>query len=164
MAMTVAGMQKELKEIFHELSPKERLKAMRNTMGTIAREIRKQAVQDLGHLNYETKPRYKGGKPGKNNAKSLKKNIVYKAYRRAIGFHVTVATRQARAGGHTKVDHLNRWGKWKPAARWLDTGTKKQEAHPFMENAQRKLDSYETRIKDVFEQKINKIVEKHNGN
>lgn len=160
---TVAEMQKELKEIFHELSPRERMKAMRSTMVKIGREVRTKARSDLGALSYQTKPRHKRDKPGKNRAKSLKTNVRLVTYRRRIGFHVTVAARQAAAGGHTKVDHLNRWGKWKPAARWLDTGTEKQEARPFMENAQRMLDSYESRIKEVFEEKVEEIASKHNG-
>lgn len=157
------GLDKELDEIFHELSPKERMKAMRSTMNKIGREIRKQAVSDLKSLNYQTKPRHKGEKPGKNRAKALRTNIRLVPYRRRIGFHVTVASRKSRAGGHSKVDHFNRWWEWRPAARWLETGTEKQEPHPFMENAERKLDSYESRILEVFEQKVDEIVKKHNG-
>lgn len=162
MAKTLIDMSRELDEIFHELSPKERMKAMRNTMAKIGREIRRQATDDLGNLNYVPKRKGKKGKPVKNRAKSLKKNTILVSYRRRIGFHVTVASRSARAGGHTKVDHKNRWGKWKPAARWLDTGTEKQEARPFMENAERKLDGYEYRIKEIFEEKVADIARKHN--
>lgn len=159
---TLIDMNREIHEIFHELSPKERMKAMRNTMGKVARDIRKIAVKDLSALNYVARPP-KGMKAKGNRAKKLKSNIVAIPYRRAIGFHVTVASRQARAGGHTKVDHLNRWGQWKPAARWLDTGTAKQEARPFMDNAARELARVESYITQTFEEKVRKVAEKHNG-
>lgn len=158
---TANDMRRELKEIFHELTPKERLSAMRSTMGKISREIRRQATTDLGALSYEARP--PKGKKTKNRAKALKKTVVAVAYRRAIGFHVTVASRKARAGGHTRVDHQNRWGQWKPAARWLNDGTVRQEARPFMEGAERKLNSYESHIKEVFEAKVEEVARKHNG-
>lgn len=162
--MTLIDMGKEIDEIFHELSPKERMRAMRNTMGKIGREIRKQAVSDLNSMSYTLKPRHKGELPKQGKrAKVFKKNIVLVGYRRAIGFHVTVASRPAGKGGHTAVDHKNRRDKWIPAARWFNDGTKWQEARPFMVNAARKLDGYEGRITEVFQEKLNDVVKKHNG-
>lgn len=160
---TLIDLNKELDEIFHELSPKERMKAMRNTDGVIARKVRKKAVADLTSMSYQLKPR--DGKPGKRGtrASSLKDNIIAVPYARAIGFHVTVAARQAKAGGHTKVDHLNRWWQWKPAARWFNTGTEKQEARPFMDGAEHMLDSVEKEMAKVFEEKVIKIAQKHNN-
>lgn len=160
---TLTDLQKEINEIFHELSPKERAKAMRNTMGQISREIRKIAANELKALNYEIKPRHKGELRKRKGPKSLSKNIIAVPYRRALGFHVTVTSRQARAGGHTKVDHLNRWEHWKPAARWLENGTDKQPSRPFMERAEKALDSYEHRMVEVFKEKLDDIVRKHNG-
>lgn len=160
---TLIDLSREIDEIFHELSPRERMRVMRNTMSKIGREIRRQATADLSALNYTPKGPVRKGKTSKARAKSLRKNIMLVPYRRAIGFHVTVASRRAKAGGHTKVDHQNRWGRWVPAARWLDTGTRRQEARPFMDNAARKLDNYEARITQVFNEKLEDIVKKHNA-
>ena len=164
MAKDLIDMNWKISDIFHSLSPKERLRAMRNTMGVVSREIRKVAQKDLTSMSYTLKPRHEGEqpKPGKR-AKKLKPNIIPVAYRRAIGFHVTIADRRARAGEHTKVDHQNRWGKWVPAVRWFETGTEDQEPRPFMERASRLIQNYEHRIMEVFEKKIDQIVEKHNA-
>lgn len=162
--MTLIDMKKEIDEIFHELSPEEGMKAMRNTNGVIARRIRRRAVDDVKALNYQLKPRSKGARPKRGTrAWSFQDNIIAVPYRRAIGFHVTITSRSARKGGHTKFDHLNRWWQWKPAARWFNEGTDKQEARPFMDNAERMLDSAEKEMGKVFEEKIRKVAEKHNN-
>lgn len=162
MATTVNDMLRDIKDVFHELSPNERLKAMRNTMGKVSREIRKIAVQDLTSLNYPVKPWRPGIKGGKRTGpKGLKTNVRAVAYRRVMGFHVTVACRSRKGGTYTKFDHLNRWDKWKPAVMWLQSGTEKQDAHPFMDRAERELDNYDKRIEEVFHQKIEDIARKY---
>lgn len=164
MAKDLIDVNRGISEIFHDLSPKKRMSAMRSTMGVISREIRRVAQKDLTSMSYMLKPRHEGEqpKPGKR-AKKLKPNIIPVAYRRAIGFHVTIATRRAKAGDHTKVDHLNRWGRWVPAVRWFETGTEDQEPRPFMGNAAKLANNYEHRIAKVFDDKIKEVVAKHNA-
>lgn len=160
---TLIDLEQKCEQLFHELSPRERMNTMRNTMGKVSRDIRRMAVNDLKSLSYSTKPRYKKGPAGRGNAKALRRNIVLTVYRRAVGFNVSVLSRKAKKGGKTAVDHTNRWGRNVPAAFWLNHGTKRQPARPFLTNAQRSASESSVKVRDVFRQKITDMVKKHNA-
>lgn len=160
--------QRGLSELFHELSPRRRMNVMRNTMGVISRRVRKQVVADLKGLSYTPAPRHKGEQRKRSGHKKLAPNVVAVSYRRAVGFHVTIASRRpASKGSHTKFDHLNRWNRqngrdrWVPAIMWLNGGTKRQPARPFMEKAASQMAQYERQIAQVFEEKLDKALKKH---
>lgn len=160
---TLIDLTKELDEIYHELTPKERYKAMRNTMLWAGRQVRKEAVKNL-----EAMPHVPDERHGSTGPKGLKKSIRVKDFRKKVGFYVTVA--ESRKGGGV---HTNRWGKPKPAARWLETGTaakgKGHKAAPqpprsFLGKAWKSKEAEVRRkIAETFEKKVVAIAKKHNG-
>lgn len=172
---TLIDLSKELDVLFHELSPMERKKAMRNTMLTLGRKVRRQAVSNLSSMNYTLSD----GKPG-TRAKVLKKAVRVKEFKRKVGFYVTVQG----SNSSRNANHMNRWGNLKPAARWFETGTdvktrknrkgfrsnpwKKapgpQPPRPFLGPAWEQTKSeVESTVGKVFEEKLKDIVKKHNG-
>ena len=163
VAKTLEDLHKSLEEFYHELKPRRRYNAMRNAMRNTARYVRRQVTDNMSGLSYRKLPRHKGRRPKKGNRlKSLKKNVVAVEYRRAVGFHVTITGRGKKGGG--KFDHINSWGKPVPAARWFETGTKKQEPRPFLEPVKRRVEPQLMQLaKKRFDEQIDKIIKKIYG-
>lgn len=161
---TLIDLQKELHEIYHDLTDREKWYALRNVMRKAARKVRREAWKNLDALATEELPK------GATGPKGLKKNIRASEYPRAVGFYVTV---QGSKDSKT-ANHLNRWGKLKPAARWLETGTgRKGKGHksgpqpprPFLGPAWEKAKpDVEAMVEKEFDNQVRKIAKKHNGN
>lgn len=97
-----------LRKLFSELRPKRRRAALKGAMTRAATSVKKSAAANLKAT-------------GIHNAAALSRGISSSAFRRTLGFKVTV-----KSSGN-KGFHVNRRGLKKPVLRWAETGTKRRK-------------------------------------
>lgn len=106
---------RELTALFEDLSPTERLKALRGGFTKAANYVRRQARKNL-----RTATNTKGNTL--HNADKLGRGIRRLVWKQKLGFRVTVGTGKKDQGMHT-----NQRGLKKPVLMWAESGTVERE-------------------------------------
>lgn len=163
MAKNLIEAATSLESLMKELEPIEIYREMRNASARVGRSIRKQAVES-----------FKSKASGIESVDELADNVVLTNYRKAFGFHVTVLKR-AKNGSHSKTDHLNRHGLWKPVLQWLQGGTAQRATRKggynrgritplhFMDPLTAKVDQGAKLLEADLDKHIDKIIKRHNN-
>ena len=102
---------RNLQQLFTELTPKRRLQALRGGFRKEANRVRKTAVNNL--------------RSSIRSDKDLEKGVRSLVFKRKAGFRITVGTKYANKRGKGEAGfHTNRQGLKKPILIWAEDGTK----------------------------------------
>jgi len=101
----------DLRRLFAEMEPKQRLKALKGGFRREANQVRKKAVNNLRSSGIRTD-------------RDLESGIRAIVFKRQAGFRVTIGTKKAgKNGGKAYGFHTNRRGEQKPVLIWAEGGT-----------------------------------------
>lgn len=118
MARDIAFDDRNLQQLFAEMTPKRRLQALRGGFRREANQIRKAAVNNLRSS-------------GVKSSKDLEQGIRAIVYPRSAGFRVTIGTKRAGKNGKGEAGfHTNRQGLKKPVLIWAELGTNERQTKP----------------------------------
>ena len=102
---------RNLQQLFKELTPKRRLQALRGGFRKEANRVRKTAVNNL--------------RSSIRSDKDLEKGVRSLVFKRKAGFRITVGTKHANKKGKGEAGfHTTRQGLKKPILIWAEDGTK----------------------------------------
>ena len=102
---------RNLQQLFTELTPKRRLQALRGGFRKEANRVRKTAVNNL--------------RSSIRSDRDLEKGVRSLVFKRKAGFRITVGTKRANKKGKGEAGfHTNRQGLKKPILIWAEDGTK----------------------------------------
>lgn len=102
---------RNLQQLFTELTPKRRLQALRGGFRKEANRVRKTAVNNL--------------RSSIRSDKDLEKGVRSLVFKRKAGFRITVGTKRANKKGKGEAGfHTTRQGLKKPILIWAEDGTK----------------------------------------
>lgn len=106
-----------LMKLFRELSPENRLKAIKGALRRQASKVRRTAVNNL-----------RGSIRSQNDQKGLESGVRAVVFKRKAGFRVTVGTKAGskKTGKGERGIHTNRRGLKKPVLIWAEEGTKER--------------------------------------
>ncbi len=117
MARSVDYSDRNLQQLFAEMEPKRRLKAIKGGFRREANQVRKTAVNNLR-------------KSIRTDA-DLAKGVRALVFKRKAGFRVTIGTKRAGKNGKGEAGyHTNRQGLKKPILIWAEGGTKDRYTKP----------------------------------
>lgn len=104
---------RKLRDLFTELEPKRRLKALKGAFRKEANKVRRTAVNNLrGSIRSDA---------------DLEKGVRVIVFKRAAGFRVTIGTKKATKRSQKEYGfHKNRQGLKKPVLIWAEEGTEER--------------------------------------
>lgn len=118
MTPTITYDDSKLRQLFAELQPAQRVKALRGAFRKAAGKVRKAAV---ANLKKATTP--STGAPI-HNAAAMAKGVRAIVFKRKAGFRVTIGSKKANKNGKGERGmHVNRRGQKKPVLIWAELGT-----------------------------------------
>lgn len=103
---------RNLQRLFTELTPKQRLRALKGAFRREANRVRRVAVNNL--------------RSSIRSDRDLERGVRALVWKRKAGFRVTVGTKQAnkKTGKGERGYHVNRRGQKKPVLLWAESGTR----------------------------------------